>query len=219
MPRNREGPIAPHRCEPDLPRVLDDASTLERHDDVQQSRIVGLSGDVHAAHARVIECRVSAALVERLDLTGATLVDVEIEDLRATTVVARSGRWRSVRIVGGRIGTLDLSGAEVETVELRGVRIDYLTLAQARVSDLLLIDCVLGTVDVPHARLERAGFEKCRADEVDTRELRARDLDLRGLEALSFTDPTGLRGATLSSRQAEALSTSFASALGIDVRG
>lgn len=56
-----------------------------------------------------------------------------------------------------------------------------------------------------------------RADEVDTRGLRATDLDLRGLEALAYTDPRGLAGATLEARQAEVHAVALAHALGIRV--
>ena len=157
------------------------------------------------------------AVVERFDLTGATLVDVDVSALRATTLTARSARFRRVRITGGRIGTLDLTDAELDEVELRGVRIDYLTLAAARVSDLLIADSTIGTLDMPRATVSRMAFTDCRADEVDTRGLHAKDLDLRGLEAVSYVDPGSLRGATLSARQVEFLAPALAHALGICV--
>jgi uncharacterized protein YjbI with pentapeptide repeats len=218
MQRHREGPAAPHRCEPDLPAHFDDVAALAPHADVEQSRVAGLTGDVDAVHARLVECRIADADVERLDLGGAVLIDVEVEAIRATALRAVEGRWRNVRLTGGRIAALDLSHADVETVELRGMRIDYLTLAHARVNDLLVVDCALGTIDLPRAQLERVRFEASRADEVDTRELAAHDLDLRGLDALAYTDPASLRGAALSPRQVELLSGSLAAALGIDVR-
>lgn len=64
----------------------------------------------------------------------------------------------------------------------------------------------------------QARFEGTRVDEVDSRGVRAEHVDLRGLEALAFTDLSSLRGVTLSARQVELLSTSFAAALGVDVR-
>ncbi|UYK41459.1 pentapeptide repeat-containing protein [Microbacterium terricola] len=218
MPRRSTGPLPPRSAAPDLPRVLEDADGWRPHADLQQVRLAGLTGDVDLAHARLTECVVATASVDRLDLSGATLVDVEVEEPRATAIAAGSGRWRSVRVTGGRIGTLDLARAELEAVELRGVRIDYLALTQATVRDLLIVDCTIGTLDVPFARLERVSVEDSRADEVDTRELRAKDLDLRGLDALAYTDPTALRGATLSARQVAELADAFAAALGIDVR-
>jgi uncharacterized protein YjbI with pentapeptide repeats len=218
MPRHREGPAAPYACEPDLPAHLDDVAAIGPRTEVQQAAIAGLTGDVDASRARLVECRVGDVAAERLDLGGAVLIDVEIDAVRATALRAVAGRWRNVRLTGGRIAALDLSQADVETVELRGARIDYLTLAHARVSDLVVADCALGTVDLPGAELRRVRFDDCRADEVDTRGLRAEDLDLRGLDALAYTDPMALRGATLSPRQVEALSESLAAALGIDVR-
>ena len=170
-----------------------------------------------AAHAAITECAVIEASVERWELTGATLVDVDVRELRATTFAARSARLRRVRIVGGRIGTLDLADADLDEVELRGVRIDYVSLAAARVSDLLIAETTIGSLDMPNATIARMAFIDCRADEVDSRGLRAKDLDLRGLEAVSYLDPASLHGASLSSRQVEYLAPALAHALGIRV--
>lgn len=211
-------PVPPRSADPDLPARLAPVTTLERRADLAQARVEGISGDVDAAHSRLVECILALSALERLDLTGATLIDVEIEDPRATTLAAVSGTWRAVRITGGRIGTLDLSRARLDAVEIRGARIDYLSLGQATAADILVADCVLGTLDMPAARLDRVRFEGCRVDDVDTRELRAVDLDLRGLEALGFTDLQTLRGATLAPHQVAALAESLAAALGIDVR-
>lgn len=211
-------PAPPRSAAPDLPSRLSSAVAIGRRADISQTRFEELAGEVDAAHSRLVECVVAPASLDRLDLTGATLVDVEIQDLRATTLAAVSGTWRSVRITGGRIGTLDLSRAQLDAVEIRGARIDYLSLGQATAADILISDCVLGTLDAPAARLDRVRFEACRADDVDTRELRATDLDLRGLEALGYTDLRALRGATLAPHQVAALAESFAAALGVDVR-
>ncbi|MCR2811713.1 hypothetical protein NQ166_08400 [Microbacterium sp. zg.Y1090] len=218
MPPRDTRPRPPRQALPDLPPRLTAGTALGRRSDVSQTRLEGLTADVDAAHARLVECVLAASAVGRLDLTGATLIDVAIEDLRATTVAAVSGTWRSVAVTGGRIGTLDLSRAQVDAVEVRGARIDYLALGQAVVADVLIADCVIGSLDLPGASLERVRFEDSRADDVDTREMRATDLDLRGLQALGYTDPAALRGATLSAHQASALAESFAAALGVQVR-
>jgi len=207
--------LPPRSAAPDLPPRLEEVVGLDRRADLFQARITGLDGAVDAAHGQLAECVVAPASVDRLDLTGTTLADVEIGDLRATELIARSGRWRSVRVTGGRIATLDLSDAELDAVELRGLRIDYLSLASARVADLLIADCSIRALDLPNARAERVRFEDTRADEVDTRGLRAQHLDLRGLGALTYLDPAALRGATLSERQAYDLGPAFARALGI----
>ena len=170
-----------------------------------------------AAHAAITECAVVGGAVDRLDLAGASLVDVDISALRATAVLGRRARLRRVRITGGRIGTLDLADAQLDEVELRGIRIDYLSLAAATVNDLIVADCTIGSLDVPQARLSRVAFTDSAADEVDTRGLRCEHLDLRGLEAVSYLDLAALRGATLSPRQVGALAPSLAAALGIRI--
>ncbi|TDN92772.1 pentapeptide repeat-containing protein [Microbacterium sp. BK668] len=212
------GPLPPRISAPDLPDPLEAVRGLARHADLLGARVEDLAEEVDAAHARLSECAVAEASVSRLDLTGASLTDVLFDGLRATEVVARDARWRNVLVTEGRIGTLDLSGAELDSVELRGLRIDYLSLRGARLADVLLTGCSIGTLDLPLATVSRTAFADSRADEVETDGLRAEHLDLRGLEALAFTRPESLRGATLSSRQAELFASAFAAALGIEVQ-
>lgn len=64
-------------------------------------------------------------------------------------------------------------------------------------------------------QLEKFSVQDTRIDEIDTRGLRSDHFDLRGAEVLRFTDPRGLAGAMLSTRQAELHGPSFADALGI----
>ncbi|MET0297679.1 MAG: pentapeptide repeat-containing protein [Microbacterium sp.] len=218
MARTEERPAAPRVSAPDMPPRLDEHPGLQSRAEHFQQRIVDLEEQTDAAHADVSECRIAPASVSSVDLTGAALVDVEVEELRATTVSARDARLRRVRIRGGRIGTLDLADAELDEVELRGIRIDYLSLATAHVQDLLVADCVLGTLDLPQTIASRVRFENTSADDVDTRALRADDVDLRGLDAVSFTDAASLRGTTLTSVQIERLAPAFAATLGIHVK-
>ncbi|KQZ84080.1 hypothetical protein ASD56_08660 [Microbacterium sp. Root166] len=211
-------PQPPRIGAPDLPPRLDQSPGLTARGDHFQLRITDLDAVTDAAHAALTECTVAAASVDRLDLTGATLVDVSIEELRATTVVARDARLRRVRITGGRIGTLDLATAGIDEVELRGVRIDYLSLGGAKVEDLLVADCTIVTLDMPQATLTRVRFENTRADEVDTGGMRADSVDLRGLDAASYLNVGALRGATLSPWQVEQLARALAASHGIDVQ-
>lgn len=218
MARPPAGVLAPRISAPDLPDRLDEVGALAAGDDVVQARVTGLRGDVDAARLTLTESVVSDADTDRFDLTLARLADVDIDAPRATELIASRGSWRNVRITGGRIGALDLGRADLHSVELRGVRIDYLALGEADVSDLLVADCTIGTLDLPGATLARVRFERTRADEVDTRELRASHVDLRGLDAVAYTSPAGLRGATLAPRQVELLAADLATAFGIDVR-
>ena len=210
-------PLAPRVSPPDLPPRLEDGPPLSRDGDYFQLHWSALDPVTDASHATITECRLSGPALDRLDLAGASLVDVELFDLRATTVSARGSRWRRVGASGGRIGTLDLADADLDEVELRGVRIDYLSLAGGRIADLVVVDCMIGSLDLPRASATRIAFSGSRAQEVDTRGMRAKDLDLRGLDALSFLDAGSLRGATLTSRQIEELAPALAAAAGIHV--
>ena len=213
MARSTERPQPPRVSPPDLPDELDDGAG-RRHGDHIGLRI-RLTEDL--AHAQFEQCSLSGA-AERVDLAGATLLDVEIVDARTPVLSLKDATIRRLRIAGGRIGTLDLSGAHIAELIVEHARIDYLSLAAAKIQDSLIADCTLATVDVPAATVTRVRFERSSADEVDTRGLRADALDLRGLDALAFLDVTSLRGTTLSPRQVELLAPVFARAAGIDVQ-
>lgn len=219
MARRTDAPAPPRVATPDLPARLDPVTGLTRRGDLLGVRVTGVGDIVDAAHARLTESLVEGITATHVDLTGAILTDVRITEPRAAEIVARDGRWRSVEIVGGRIGTLDLLRADLDGVTLREVRIDYLSAPSARITDLRVVDCVIGTMDLPEAEVKRASFHDARVDEVDTRSLRAADLDLRGLAALSYTEPAALRGATMTADQLVLHAGSFARALGIHVLG
>lgn len=214
-----ERPQPPRVSPPDLPDELEDA-TGRRHGDHIGQRIL-LTADL--AHAQFEQCSLSGAAAlrqaqEPVDLTGATLLDVEIVDARTAALSLKDATIRRLRIAGGRIGTLDLSGARVAELIVEHARIDYLSLAAAKVQDSLITDCTLATVDLPMATLTRVRFENCRADEVDPRGMRADSLDLRGLDVLAFLDVASLRGSTLTTRQVEQLAQVLAASAGIDVQ-
>ncbi|MDQ0612560.1 uncharacterized protein YjbI with pentapeptide repeats [Microbacterium sp. W4I4] len=200
---------------PDLPERLD-AAQPRRSTDLIASRIE-LDGNADLAHSTLEQC-VLTGTADTLDLRGATLMDVELRELRIADLPARSANLRRVRISGGRIGTLDLSDARIGELELHGVRIDYLTLAAAKAVDVRIGSCQITALDLPGATLTRLAFTDSRSDEVDTRGLRAEHVDLRGLDALSFLDVASLRGTTLTFRQAELLAPAFAAAAGIALR-
>ncbi|MGW9113201.1 pentapeptide repeat-containing protein [Microbacterium sp. NPDC055683] len=218
MARKQDRPIAPRVSAPDLPARLDDGEPRSRAD-LHRQRLDGLTGDVDLEHTSLEECAVPSPVVETLALRGATLVDVEVTDIRAVSVRGRDTTIRRVAITGGRIGTLDLADARIAELELRDVRIDYLSLAGARAEDVRVVDCAIRALDLPQAQLTRVAFERSRTDELDPRGMRAADLDLRGLDVAACLDVLALRGATLTEDQVRALAPAFASAVGIDVRG
>lgn len=213
MPADRPAP--PRVSPPDLPDELRPASPARRADLIAAE--VVCDGETDLAHSSLEQCVIRGA-ADRLDLTGTTLLDVTLSDLRAPVVSLRAATIRRLRIDGGRIGTLDLSEARVHELEIHGARIDYLTLGGAKAEDVLVVDAQLRTLDVPQAVLSRVRFDDSRVDEVDTRGLTAKDVDLRGLDALAFLDVSSLKGTTLGTRQVEMLATVFAKAAGIDVR-
>jgi uncharacterized protein YjbI with pentapeptide repeats len=215
MARTDDSPAAPRVSPPDLPDAFEGAEPRRGAD--QLSARLELTGSTDLAHSSLEQC-VATADVDLLDLTGATLLDVDMRDVRAASMPMRNASVRRLRIAGGRIGTLDLSGARIDELELRDLRVDYLNLGGAKAADVLIADSSIRTIDIPQAELTRVRFESCRCDEVDPRGLRATDVDLRGLDAVAFTDANSLRGTTLTTFQVQQLAPVFAAGIGIQVR-
>jgi len=161
---------------------------------------------------------VLAADADGIDLIGATILDVDIPDIRVASLSLRNAGIRRLRVSGGRIGTLDLSSARIDELELRDLRVDYLNLGGAKGTDILFTGCTIRTLDMPQAELTRVRFYDCRSDEVDPRGLRATDVDLRGLDAIAFVDANGLRGTTLTTFQVQHLAPALAAGVGIQVK-
>lgn len=215
MARTSDSPAAPRVSPPDLPaRFL--SAEPERNADLIAATL-DLSGSVDLAYSSLEQCLLNAD-VDTLDLTGATLLDVDATDIRAASMPMRNSSIRRLRITGGRIGTLDLSGARIDELELRDLRIDYLNLGGTRGTDILVADAMIRTLDMPQAELTRVRFESCRSDEVDPRGLRAKDVDLRGLDAMAYIDANGLRGVTLTEHQVQLLAPALAAGIGIVVQ-
>lgn len=214
MARSSETPIAPRVSPPDLPDQLTPAAAA-RSADLLASRIE-LTGDADLAYASLEQCVVTAD-AETIDLTGATVLDVDITGIRAASVKLRGAGIRRLRVTEGRIGTLDLSTARVSELELRDLHIDYLNVGAARIDDVDVIGCRIRTLDMPQAELTRVRFTDSASEEVDPRGMRATDVDLRGLDALAFLDANSLRGTTLTSFQVQQLAPVFAAGLGIHV--
>lgn len=216
MARTTESPAAPRVSPPDLPDEFTPALPARNADLI--AAVLDVSGTVDLAYASLEQCRVTAD-ADAVDLTGGTILDVELTDARIASLRLRGAGVRRLRIVGGRIGTLDLSTARISELELTGVRIDYLNLAAARAADIEVSDCRIRTLDIPQAELTRVRFARTTCDEVDPRGMRATDVDLRGLDAVSFLDANSLRGTTLSEFQVQQLAPVIAAGLGIQIKG
>lgn len=215
MARTTDSPVAPRVSAPDIPPHLA-AAVPARSADLLAARL-DLSGAVDLAYASLEQCVISADC-DTIDLTGATILDVDVSGFRATSVKLRNAGIRRLRITGGRIGTLDLSSTRIDELELRDIRVDYLSLGGSKASDVLIAGSTIKALDMPQAELTRVAFENCRSDEVDPRGMRATHVDLRGLDADGFMDTNSLRGTTLTTFQIQQLAPTIAAGLGIQIK-
>ena len=81
MARREEHPFAPRVSAPDLPSELTAGRGWDRDGEYFQQQFTGLDETTDASHSEISECRLTGASLDALTLTGASLVDVDIDQL------------------------------------------------------------------------------------------------------------------------------------------
>lgn len=150
-----------------------------------------------------------------VSLRHATLRETLLERPDVTTLHNAGGRWRDVRVSGGRIGVLEAYDSEWRAVELVGCRLAYVNLRGADVADLTLRDCHVDELDLTDAQVRRATLTGTRVGRLDVRDARLESFDLRGATYDALDGVEGLRGALLNPEQLTLAAPLLADALGI----
>lgn len=211
-----ERPREPHLLLEDLESGDEQRLVLERSHDGVRFESPDLSGE-RLRDLGLVECELISPVLEEADLGGCSWREVRVEGATATSCRLAEARWREVEWTGGRIGALEAYAADLAVVTLREARVDYLNLRGSSVSDLLLVDCHVGTLALTEARAQRVALRDCVVDELVLTRAELSDVDLRGARLTSVTGLAGLRGATVSPSQLDALAPLLADEWGIRV--
>ena len=94
----------------------------------------------HWTNNLYVETRIETVTASEWSLAGATLTDVVMDRVSASSLTATDSRWRTVEWRAGRVATLDAVRATWDGVRVVGVRFDYANFASARLTDVLFID-------------------------------------------------------------------------------
>lgn len=154
--------------------------------------------------------------LDELDLRGARLREVLLEQVSAPVVRAARSDWRDVRVTG-RLGSVEAYEAPWRSVHLVGCKIDYLNLRGADVADVSFTDCVVDELDLLDATARRVAFSGTRVGRLDVQRSRLHDVDLRGATLSAVDGVIELRGTTVSEAQLLLLAPLLAEGLGLSV--
>lgn len=174
-------------------------------------------GDDDLTGASLLDCELVDVRAHGARLQGSSLAEVIIERLDAPVLHAARARWRGVSIADSRVGSLDVAGAVWQSVLVRGCKLGYVNLRGADVTNVRFEDCVIDELDLATATLSRVGFAGTRIATLDLSGARLDAVDLRGADLSRITSLAGLAGTTMTEEQVQALAASFAAHLGIGI--
>jgi uncharacterized protein YjbI with pentapeptide repeats len=154
--------------------------------------------------------------VPELDLRGARMREVALENVNLPVVRAARGEWREV-VVSGRLGSVEAYDVQWRSVHLTGCKVNFLNLRGAQVTDLAFTDCVIEELDLLEVVARRVRLSGTRIGQLNVQRADLRDVDLRGATFEAVDHAQGLRGATISQDQLTLLAPLLAADLGLDV--
>lgn len=147
--------------------------------------------------ARIVESVFDGVDVPVVSAARATLRDVEIRDSRFGSIEAYDGAWRGIRLTRCRLGFVNLRAAEL--------------------LDVAFEDCTIDEIDLLDATARRVAFDRCRIRALNVGDATLTDVDLRGADLHEVVGMAGLRGATISPEQLQAMAPALAELAGVRV--
>jgi uncharacterized protein YjbI with pentapeptide repeats len=165
------------------------------------------------------DCTLQQAQLGGVDLTrvrveGCTLTSVDAPELRATR-----SHWRHSVIRHLRVGAADLVDSKLQAVAIAGARLGRVDLRRSIVTDVRFEDAAIEELDLEEAKATRLAFRDVRIGRLLLGGAVLKDVDLRGAQLSTVGPVQGLRGATISEWQLQALAPALAQELGLRVLG
>jgi uncharacterized protein YjbI with pentapeptide repeats len=203
----------------DVTREPVDPSDLRTHSNLELVEITGDLSGVDLEGLGLSESHLSDVSARDLRMRSASFVDTTLERVDTPVLGAASVSFRDVVVRDSRLGSAELYDATWQSVHFTGCRLGYLNLRSARITDLLFTDCTIDELDLSSATVARMAFRDTSVRALTLHGARLTDTDLRTLDPGRIDGIEGLRGASLSLDQVQALAPAFAQALGIHVAG
>ena len=201
----------------DVAREMIDPSELRTHTNLE---LVEISGDLSGTDLEGLglsESRISDVSARELRMRSASFVETILERVDTPVLGAASISFRDVVIRDSRLGSAELYDSTWQSVHFTGCRLGYLNLRSARITDLLFTDCTIDELDLSSAVVSRMAFRDTSVRALTLHGARLTDADLRTLDPGRIDGIEGLRGASLSPDQVQALAPALAQALGIHI--
>ena len=214
---------------PAAPRVpLSDPSQASRPGDWEDMGLGGefasvlLSGDPGDADLSDVtfnDCVLDRAVLGDADLTRVRVEASTLLGVFATELRANRSFWRHVGIRQLRIGAADLVDSKLSAVSISGARLGRVDLRRSVVADVLIEDAMIEELDLDEAKVTRLTLRDVKVGKLSVAGAVLKDVDLRGAQLGTVGPLVGLRGATISDWQLQALAPALAAELGLRVLG
>ena len=186
--------------------------------DAVELRGLDLSGQ-SATNARFLECGLYECRLDQADLRRARIADCLLVDLQAVSLDVAESSWRDSILRGCRFGALVAHGATLTRVRVVDGKLDYVNLRGATLTDVRFEGCQISELDLGGAELHQVSLAGCRVERIDFSEARLHEVDLSGAQLHELTGVADMAGAVISEVQLADLAVTFATHLGIRVRG
>ncbi|MBG0823354.1 pentapeptide repeat-containing protein [Planomonospora sp. ID91781] len=217
-PRLKE-PLAPK-----LPTPLNPAELPEHGpEDDGMYRSLEFTGTDMASHrADAVDfegCRFTDARLSGMELRRAGFCDVEMERCDLSNMAAGASVMQRTRVSASRLTGMSWSECVFRDVVFDACRMDLAGFRFSTFKNVVFRDCTMLEANFQNADLRGARFERC--------ELTGAQFSNAQMEGVRFTDcalvringVTSLKGATITSRDAQGLVYSLAGAMGITIEG
>lgn len=164
-----------------------------------------------------VESELTAATMRNTQLSGCRFLDVRLDRLDASDLLAPNSKWRDAEILSSRLGAISMYDATIDSLRITGSRIGFLNLRDSVIDDLVIEDCPIDELDLSQATLTRATFHGCTIDTLTIRNAKLRHVDLRGARLGVIEPVASLRGAVIDDGQLIDIAPMLAGGLGIVV--
>ena len=110
-------------------------------------------------------------------------------------------------------------GATLTRVRVVGGKLDYVNLRGATLTDVSFEGCHISELDLGGAELHQVSLAGCRVERIDFSAARLDEVDRSGAQLHGLTGVADMAGAVISEVQLADLAVTFATHLGIRIRG
>lgn len=175
--------------------------------------------DVHAPHARFIECAFTSVNLNQGRYRRARFNDVWMHTVRVVGADLAETNWLDSTVVSSMLAGAQMFSSELRRVVFSGCKFNTVNLRGTELHDVRFEDCVLTGVDFAEAKLTNVEFPGSTLENLHLDKATLQKVDLRAAPVIELASGyEALRGAIIGNSQLIQLAPALAHTMGITVR-